>query len=138
MFRGNWRIHMFSLLGGVAFLLAQPGAASSQDILGSNVNGLMSFDFATDYITPRGLHEPSMRVLQAIATALNLSTETLLEHAGVIVHDGNHDGPAGTEAAIRQDPLLTDEQKQALLMIYRSYVQTHDRSTASDNGAAGA
>ncbi len=56
MFRGNRRIRMFSLLGGVALLLAQPGAAWSQDILGANVNGLMSFDFATDYITPRGLH----------------------------------------------------------------------------------
>jgi len=56
MCRGNWRIHLVSLLGGVALLVAQPGAAWSQDMLGANVNGLMAFDFATDYVTPRGLH----------------------------------------------------------------------------------
>jgi transcriptional regulator with XRE-family HTH domain len=81
----------------------------------------------------RGLHEPSMRVLQSIAEALNLSAETLLEHAGVIVNDGHDHGPADTEASIRQDPLLTDEQKQALLMIYRSYV--HGRGPAPDGTA---
>lgn len=76
-----------------------------------------------------------MRVLQSIAEALNLSAETLLEQAGVIVHDGVHHTPADTEAAIRQDELLTDEQKQALLMIYRSYVQMHDLAPVSDNGS---
>jgi transcriptional regulator with XRE-family HTH domain len=83
----------------------------------------------------RGLHEPSMRVLQSIAAALNLSAETLLEHAGVIAPDGVHHAPADTEAAIRQDERLTDEQKQALLMIYRSYVQARDLSRVSDNGS---
>lgn len=53
--RRNWRIHLIWLFG-VAMLGAQPGAAWSQDVLGSNVNGLMAFDFASDYITPRGLH----------------------------------------------------------------------------------
>ena len=32
----------------------------------------------------RGLHEPSVRVLQSISRALNLSAETLLAHAGVV------------------------------------------------------
>src|SRR3989442_13119560 len=32
----------------------------------------------------RGLHEPSVRVLKAIAGALNLSAETLLSHAGLL------------------------------------------------------
>jgi transcriptional regulator with XRE-family HTH domain len=73
----------------------------------------------------RGLHEPSMRVLQAIASALNLSAETLFEHAGVIDHDESHDSAVDTEAAIRQDARLSDEQKQALLSVYRSYVQTN-------------
>jgi transcriptional regulator with XRE-family HTH domain len=76
----------------------------------------------------RGLHEPSMRVVQAIASALNLSAETLLEQAGVIDPDGGHDSAIDTEAAIRQDGRLTDEQKQALLTVYRSYVQTNDSS----------
>jgi transcriptional regulator with XRE-family HTH domain len=76
----------------------------------------------------RGLHEPSMRVVQAIAAALNLSAETLLEQAGVIDHDDNHEPAVDTEVAIRQDTRLSDEQKQALLTVYRSYVQTNEPS----------
>ena len=32
----------------------------------------------------RGLHEPSVRVLRSIAKALNLSAESMLEHAGFL------------------------------------------------------
>jgi transcriptional regulator with XRE-family HTH domain len=72
----------------------------------------------------RGLHEPSVRVLQSIARALNVSAETLLSHAGL----DNTDEPADqhdTEAAIRADDRLSDDQKQALLSVYRSYVQAN-------------
>jgi transcriptional regulator with XRE-family HTH domain len=72
----------------------------------------------------RGLHEPSVRVLQSISRALNLSAETLLSHAGVT--DEPDESPADdTEAAIRRDPSLSDDQKQALLSVYRSYVQAN-------------
>jgi len=71
----------------------------------------------------RGLHEPSVRVLQSIGRALNLSAETLLAHAGVDVDDDEE--AADTEAAIRRDPALSDDQKQALLSVYRSYVQAN-------------
>jgi transcriptional regulator with XRE-family HTH domain len=70
----------------------------------------------------RGLHEPSVRVLQSISRALNLSAETLLAHAGVVDEPTAREA-ADTEAAIRRDRSLTDEQKQALLSVYRSYVQ---------------
>jgi transcriptional regulator with XRE-family HTH domain len=70
----------------------------------------------------RGLHEPSVRVLQSISRALNLSAETLLAHAG-LAGDGDEGDAPDTEAAIRRDPSLTDDQKQALLSVYRSYVQ---------------
>ncbi len=70
----------------------------------------------------RGLHEPSVRVLQSIGRALNLSAETLLAHAG-IVDDPPEAAAPDTEAAIRRDPSLSDDQKQALLSVYRSYVQ---------------
>jgi transcriptional regulator with XRE-family HTH domain len=70
----------------------------------------------------RGLHEPSVRVLQSIARALNVSAETHLTHAGVEDEDEVAEAP-DTEAAIRRDPQLSDEQKQALLSVYRSYVQ---------------
>jgi transcriptional regulator with XRE-family HTH domain len=72
----------------------------------------------------RGLHEPSMHVLRSIAEALNLSAETILEQAGLIDHAGT--GTVDTEAAIRADTVLTDQQKQALLAVYRSYCATNE------------
>jgi transcriptional regulator with XRE-family HTH domain len=74
----------------------------------------------------RGLHEPSVRVLQSISRALNLSAETLLSHAGV-AEVADEPATPDTEAAIRRDPSLSDDQKQALLSVYRSYVQANTR-----------
>jgi transcriptional regulator with XRE-family HTH domain len=72
----------------------------------------------------RGMHAPSVRVLTAIAGALGLSAETLLAEAGLI----DDDPPSGaTEGAIRSDAALTDEQKDALLAVYRSYVAANRR-----------
>ncbi|GMU77957.1 MAG: transcriptional regulator [Acidimicrobiia bacterium] len=73
----------------------------------------------------RGLHEPSVRVLQAIASALDLSAETLLDHAGAAPGARPAAEELDTESAIRRDERLTDEQKQALLVVYRSYVQAN-------------
>jgi len=73
----------------------------------------------------RGLHQPSIRVLQAIAEALNIPADTLLAEAGV--GSGSAEASAGsrsgTEAAIRSDPDLTAEEREALLRIYRSFVE---------------
>lgn len=76
----------------------------------------------------RGLHQPSVRVLKAISDALNLSTETLLAQAGLVDAADNED-PADetgsdtrTEDAIRADQRLTDEQRTALIAVYRSMV----------------
>ena len=67
----------------------------------------------------RGLHEPSVRILRSIAEALNLSAETVLEQAGLL---NREDATAtSTEAAIRHDPDLNEDQKLALLSVYRSY-----------------
>ena len=79
----------------------------------------------------RGLHQPSVRVLRAISDALNLSAETLLAEAGLIdamtgsSPDGSRPGPGpvappGTEEAIRADQRLSDDQKAALIAVYRS------------------
>jgi transcriptional regulator with XRE-family HTH domain len=77
----------------------------------------------------RGLHQPSVRVLKAIANALNLSAETLLVQAGLLEDDGagRDAGDAGSsvEAAIRTDPGLSDAQKEALINVYRT--MTRDR-----------
>jgi transcriptional regulator with XRE-family HTH domain len=69
----------------------------------------------------RGLHAPSVRVLKSIAEALNVSAETLFEQAGLIGH-GTSPGDATTESAIRADRRLSEQQRHALLAVYRSYV----------------
>jgi transcriptional regulator with XRE-family HTH domain len=72
----------------------------------------------------RGLHQPSVRVLKAIAKALNLSAETLLVQAGLL--EGGKEGDASAlssvESAIRTDPVLSDDQKEALINVYRAMV----------------
>jgi transcriptional regulator with XRE-family HTH domain len=70
----------------------------------------------------RGLHQPSVRVLKAIANALNVSAETLLVQAGLLEDGGEEGEPAGSrvEAAIRTDPILSDDQKEALINVYRA------------------
>lgn len=81
----------------------------------------------------RGLHAPSVRVLRSIAEALDLSAEAMLAQAGLVDAAGPTDGgpgtqesaKGGTEAAIRRDPALTDDQKEALLTVYRSYRSSH-------------
>ena len=77
----------------------------------------------------RGLHEPSIRVIKAIANALEISTETLLAQVGLVGDDDPEGRIHGaTEAAISADPYLTDGQREALLAVYRSYV-AESRST---------
>ena len=67
----------------------------------------------------RGLHEPSARVVRAIAGALNLSAETLLAHLDA---DPDDDRPPTVEEAIRADPRLSADERAALLSVYRSFV----------------
>jgi transcriptional regulator with XRE-family HTH domain len=74
----------------------------------------------------RGLHQPSVRVLKLISDALNLSAETLMTQAGLIdPADADPAPPApATEAAIRTDQRLTDDQKTALIAVYRSMLSS--------------
>ena len=77
----------------------------------------------------RGLHEPSVRVLAAIAAALDISTETLLVRAGLL-DDAEAPAPSNTTEVIRADAALTPEQKDALLAVYRSYVESNREAGA--------
>ena len=74
----------------------------------------------------RGLHQPSLTVLRAIADALGLTTDQLLAKAGWTKAVAD-DIPAGqqtsTEASIRGDPRLTEAQREALLGVYRSFIE---------------
>jgi transcriptional regulator with XRE-family HTH domain len=71
----------------------------------------------------RGLHEPSMRVLKAISSGLNIPIDALLTRAGVLSTDDD-EGMSETERAILADESLTDEQRNSLLAVYRSYRAT--------------
>jgi transcriptional regulator with XRE-family HTH domain len=73
----------------------------------------------------RGLHEPSVRVLKSIATALNVSAETLLKQAGLINDTATVTDDDATESAIRADKRLTAAQRRALLGVYRSYIEAN-------------
>jgi transcriptional regulator with XRE-family HTH domain len=108
----------------------------------------------------RGLHQPSLSVLRAIAEGLGLTTEQLLAKAGW-TQTKSPDGPApaasapprapansapnrgpdrgpkrgmpSTEDCIRADPRLTDAQREALLGVYRSFVEgTNGSDTRTD------
>ena len=80
----------------------------------------------------RGLHQPSVRVLKLLSEALDVSAETLLAQAGLLDPErGSPTGPAtgapppaGAEAAIRADQRLTDDQKSALITVYRSMLRS--------------
>lgn len=94
----------------------------------------------------RGLHVPSVRVLQAIADALDLSAETLLEQAGLVrEHTGpgprpgsrqDTDGDRAVERAVRADRRLSQAQKEAMIAVYRSYVES-GTAPAPSNPALG-
>jgi transcriptional regulator with XRE-family HTH domain len=74
----------------------------------------------------RGLHEPSLTVLRAIASALGVPLGSLLGQAGLLGRGETETEPGPgvpeTETAILRDPELTEPQRTALLSVYRSFV----------------
>jgi transcriptional regulator with XRE-family HTH domain len=64
-----------------------------------------------------GLREPSDRVLQAIARSLKLPADRLYEQAG------REEVESEVVKAIRADPKLSARQRDALLEVYRGFVQ---------------
>ena len=71
----------------------------------------------------RGLHEPSLSVLLAIAYALHTPLAEILVQAGVLEdREGAHGSCRwDTETAIARDPALSEPQRFALLSVYRSF-----------------
>jgi transcriptional regulator with XRE-family HTH domain len=98
----------------------------------------------------RGLHQPSLKVLRSIADALDLSSEQLLGQAGWMFPGNGHrasgsrstatvvdvaeadpagsTGASSTEQAIRRDARLSPAQREALLGVYRSFVDGTDEA----------
>jgi transcriptional regulator with XRE-family HTH domain len=67
----------------------------------------------------RGLRKPSAEILQAIAKALGISSETLYVRAGIL--EDNRALDPITE--ILKDDKLTEKQKHNLIDTYRNYVE---------------
>ena len=82
-------------------------------------------DISNAYLSQleRGLHAPSVRVLKSLADAFNLSAETVLEQAGLLVDEPAGD-PVDTVAAIKADTRLSTSQKEALLGVYRGFTSS--------------
>ncbi|MBS1838925.1 MAG: helix-turn-helix transcriptional regulator [Actinobacteria bacterium] len=79
----------------------------------------------------RGLRRPSAEILQQIARALEISSETLYVRAGILDEPSDRIDPI---VEIRRDPTITEEQKKSLVRIYQSF----RRENEIDAGDAGA
>src|SRR6476659_1253061 len=69
----------------------------------------------------RGLRKPSAEILQQIAKALRISAETLYVQAGIL--EERRDEGLELRAAILADPLINEQQKQALLAVYDAFLK---------------
>jgi transcriptional regulator with XRE-family HTH domain len=72
----------------------------------------------------RGLYRPSAKVLNRLSDALHVSAETLYAKAGLLEEDPDLDARPDVEEALRLDPRLTPDQKEALLRVYRGFAET--------------
>ena len=80
----------------------------------------------------RGLRRPSAEILQQIARALEISSESLYVRAGIL------DEPAGdvdVVGEIRRDPNITEEQKRSLVSIYESFRQLTESEREHDGAS---
>jgi transcriptional regulator with XRE-family HTH domain len=84
----------------------------------------------------RGLRKPSAEILQAIARALRISSETLYVRAGFLEERETDEDLVGD---ILRDRTITEGQKQALVEIYRSFQreQTEEEEDGSPQADSG-
>jgi transcriptional regulator with XRE-family HTH domain len=82
----------------------------------------------------RGLRKPSAEILQAIARALQISSETLYVRAGFLEERDTEEDLVGE---ILRDRTISEGQKQAWVEIYRSFQREQteeDGSPQADSG----
>lgn len=72
----------------------------------------------------RGLHDPTMRILLQIGSALEVSLDQMLQEPNPKTAEQRSEAPA-VENAIEADLVLTMAEKQALTAIYRVYRGGH-------------
>lgn len=83
----------------------------------------------------RGMHEPTVKVLRSIAAALDIRANTMMKYAGWLEDsgpDGEDTGPLPVELAIKADSRLSGQQKQALLSVYRGFIEAGTAEDGSD------
>ena len=75
----------------------------------------------------RGVRQPSAKILKGIATALQVSAETLFAQAGIL--DGSPGGADGDVLrAIFRDSQLTDGQRREIAELYERFrIETAER-----------
>jgi transcriptional regulator with XRE-family HTH domain len=86
----------------------------------------------------RGLRKPSAEILQQIARALEISSETLYIRAGILEE---REGGADLVGEIRRDPHLSEDQKKTMVRIYLSFCHENgvlDGPSADQESPAGA
>ncbi|MGI8938555.1 MAG: helix-turn-helix domain-containing protein [Iamia sp.] len=81
----------------------------------------------------RGLRKPSAEILQQIARALEISSETLYVRAGIL-EERPEDADLVTE--IRRDPWIDEEHKRSLIQIYESFRAASQASEAAQAALA--
>jgi transcriptional regulator with XRE-family HTH domain len=82
----------------------------------------------------RGLRKPSAEILQAIARALRISSETLYVRAGIL-EERNTDDDLVED--ILRDRTITEGQKQALVEIYRSFQREQAEEQEAPHAGSG-
>ena len=82
----------------------------------------------------RGLRKPSAEILQAIARALRISSETLYVRAGILEE---RDTEADLVGDILRDRTITEGQKQALVEIYRSFQREQTEEDGTPHADSG-
>lgn len=75
----------------------------------------------------RGLRRPSAEILQQIARALEISSETLYVRAGIL---DEPDETPDLVAMIKRDPYLREEQKKTLVHVYESFRRENEAESA--------
>jgi transcriptional regulator with XRE-family HTH domain len=68
----------------------------------------------------RGLYQPSAQVLKNLAGALEISAESMYAQAGLL--DGSNRPRPSVEEAIALDERLSEDQKRALVGVYRGFL----------------
>ncbi len=90
----------------------------------------------------RGMHQPTVRVLKQLSSALNVSAEMLLAEAGLLEREAGGRGEDRVssdtvERAIRTDDQLDETQKAALLAVYQSMAKGGGTGGSSSRDGTG-